>query len=442
MKKWLVLLKEWSGQAAGEKIQVGDADAKTLVADGTARECTADENPETKAADELAEKIGKTIADQVEIAVDGAMQKLSNFKVPVQVRDEKAEARGGFENFGEFAACVKAFGAGQTPDDRIGKILSAKATGMSEGVDADGGLLVPPEFSQRILDKVFNPNDLIGRTDTLSIKGNSITLPMEDESSRATGSRHGGVVGYWVAEAGSKTSSYPKFKYARLQPHKMAVLVFTTDELLEDASMALDGYLTKKAGQEISFLTNAALMAGTGAGMPMGILNAPCLVSVAKELGQAADTLVTENIVKMWSRMFGPCRANAIWLINQECEPQLMTMTINVGTGGIPVYMPANGLSERPYGLLMGRPVLPCEWSEALGDQGDIALCDWSQYLSVTKGAVKTAVSIHLKFDYDETAFRFVFRVDGQPWWPLPLTPFKGAAANTLSPFVVLDDRA
>jgi len=440
--KWLILLKAWNDQAEGAKIQVSDADAKTLVADGTARECTDAENPETKAADEMGARLGKAVADAVEIAVDGAVQKLSNFKVPVTVKDSEAEARGGFEDFGEFAIAAKAFGKGNI-DDRIAKIISVKApTGMSEGVDSDGGLLVPPEFSQRILDKVFNPVDLIGRTDSLTIRGNSIRIPMENESSRADGSRHGGTRGYWVEEARSKTASKPTFTYANLRPKKMAVLIYATDELIEDSSIALATYLTKKAGDEISFVTNAALMAGTGAGMPLGILNAPCLVSVAKEVGQAADTLVSENIMKMWSRMFGPCRQNAIWLINQECEPQLMTMTINVGTGGIPVYMPANGLSERPYALLMGRPVLPCEWSEALGDQGDIALCDWSQYLSVTKGAIKTAMSIHLRFDYDETVFRFVFRVDGQPWWPLPLTPYKGAAANTLSPFVVLDDRA
>jgi len=445
--KWLILLKAWNDQAEGAKIQVADADAKTLVADGTARECTDDENPEKKATDEMGARLGKAVADAVEKAVDGAVQKLSTFKVPVQVRDTALEAKGGFENFGEFAMAAKDWGSGARKDVRIGKIVlpdeaETRATGMNEAVDSEGGILVPPEFVQGIYDKVFNQVDLIGRTDSLSIKGNSIRLPMENESSRATGSRHGGVTGYWVEGGGSKTSSKPTFAYATLRPHKMAVLVFTTDELVDDSSIALGTYLSKKASQEISFLTNASLIAGTGAGMPLGILNAPGHVAQAKELGQAADTIVAENIVNMWSRMFAPSRQNAIWMINQECEPQLMTMTINVGTGGIPVYMPANGLSERPYGLLLGRPVLPTEWNEALGDEGDIILADWSQYLSVTKGAVKVAMSIHLKFDYDETAWRFVFRVDGQPWWPLPLTPFKGNALLTQSPFVTLADRA
>jgi hypothetical protein len=51
------------------------------------------------------------------------------------------------------------------------------------------------------------------------------------------------------------------------------------------------------------------------------------------------------------------------------------------------------------------------------------------------------ASSIHLRFDYDQTAFRFVFRIDGQPWWPTAATPLY-ATSDTLSPFVTLAERA
>jgi HK97 family phage major capsid protein len=112
-------------------------------------------------------------------------------------------------------------------------------------------------------------------------------------------------------------------------------------------------------------------------------------------------------------------------------------MGVVVGMGGIPVYMPANGLSGAPYATLYGRPVIPFESCSTMGTIGDIAFCDFSQYLFGQKSAgPEVASSIHVNFIYDETCFRFVMRTDGQPWWNSVLTPENGV--NTLSPFVVL----
>jgi HK97 family phage major capsid protein len=130
-----------------------------------------------------------------------------------------------------------------------------------------------------------------------------------------------------------------------------------------------------------------------------------------------------------------------VWVINQDCEPQLMQMSLGVGTGGVALYFPPGGLSAAPYATLMGRPVIAAEYMQTLGDQGDIMLADFSEYQMIEKGGVQTASSIHVNFTYDETVFRFVYRTDGQPKWNSALTPFSGSA-NTLSPFVILDERA
>lgn len=105
------------------------------------------------------------------------------------------------------------------------------------------------------------------------------------------------------------------------------------------------------------------------------------------------------------------------------------------------IYLPANGLAGQPYGTLFGRPVIPCESCQTLGTKGDIILADLTEYLYARHvSGVQAATSIHLKFDYDQTVFRFTIRTDGEPWWPAPLTPAKGS--NTLSPFVVLETRS
>jgi HK97 family phage major capsid protein len=193
---------------------------------------------------------------------------------------------------------------------------------------------------------------------------------------------------------------------------------------------------------EFGFLLDDSIINGLGSGQPLGILNAGCLVQVSKETGQKAATIVAENVIKMYSRIFASSRSNAVWLINQNIESQLFQMSLAIGTGGIPIYMPAGGLSGLPYGTLFGRPVLAIEQAATLGTLGDILFVDLaSGYILAEKGGIKSDMSIHVRFDYDESVFRFVMRVDGQPVRATVLTPYKGAS-DTQSHFVGLATRA
>ena len=271
----------------------------------------------------------------------------------------------------------------------------------------------------------------------ISGNANGLKLNAIDEASRAS-TRWGGILAYWLNEAGTKTPSTPKFRQMVWDLKKLIGLCYATDELLQDAA-ALDSFIREGFAQEFEFQVEDKVYNGLGGGVPLGIMASDCLVSVTKEAGQAADTIVLENINKMWSRMYARSRFNAVWLINQDIEPELDNMSIAVGTGGVPAYLPPGGVSETPYARLKGRPVIPVEYAATLGDKGDIMLADLSQYRGIDKGGLQTASSIHVKFTTDETVFRFVYRFDGQPLWNSALTPYKGA--NTLSPFVVLNER-
>lgn len=317
--------------------------------------------------------------------------------------------------------------------------VSKAINGMSDAVGADGGFTVIPEFSTQIYEKVYS-NDLLTRTDNYTVGGNSMTFMANSETSRANGSRHGGLRGYWTAEGGTITASNPGFRELQLKLQKLAVVVYLTDELLADTSVALEQYIARKAAEEFNFLVGDAMINGSGVGQPQGILSSPALVSVAKETGQAAATLTVENIAKMWSRMYAPSRANAVWYINQDIEPQLNLMSLGVGAAGVPVYLPAGGISGTPYATIYGRPVIATEFNSTLGTQGDIILADLGQYVTITKGGIAQAQSMHVEFLTDQTALRFIMRINGQTWENSPITPYKGTA--TQSSFVTLDTRA
>ena len=370
------------------------------------------------------------------------------------VTDESDRAAEGnpFKSFGEMAMAVKVAGQGLEVDKRLLPIEGpdgyempaafVKApTGLGEGAPAAGGFLVGTDERLAVIPREWAVGALLSRVSMFPVSGNSngMTFNFENETSRAAGSRRGGVRGYWAAEAGTKTASQPEFRQVSMRLKKAVALVYTTDELLNDAA-TLEAYLMRVYPEELNFLVEDAIINGTGAGMPLGILASGADYSVAKETGQTAATVNAINIIKMWTHRY-VAKTDYVWLLNQEVEAQLLQLNLEVGVGGQLAYMPPGGLSVAPYGTLFGRPVLPVEYCAALGTVGDIILMSPSEYYMISKGGVESASSIHVKFVNDETVFRFVLRVDGQPAWAAPLSPYKGTASS-ISPFVTLATRA
>lgn len=346
-----------------------------------------------------------------------------------------------FASFGEqLLAVARAEQRGAAIDPRLVEVRAA--SGLNEAVPSDGGFLVQTDFATEILKKTYSTGILASRCRrrNISAAANGVKMNGIDETSRANGSRYGGVQAYWANEADTVTATRPKFRQIELKLNKLFALYYATDELLQDATMLEQECMEAFSG-ELAFKTDDAIFRGAGAGQPLGYTAAACLTTVAAEGGQGADTVIAQNVINMWSRMWAPSRPNSVWLINQEVEPQLMVMSVAVGTGGQLIYMPAGGISGQPYATLFGRPVIPIEQAAALGDVGDITLVDLSQYLLADKGGAQAASSMHVRFIYDEMTFRLTYRVDGQPLWNSPLTPYKGAAAKTLSPFVALAAR-
>ncbi len=318
-----------------------------------------------------------------------------------------------------------------SPDSRL-----LRVSGMSGSVPGDGGFMIQTDFQTQLFQRIYESNPIVSRVQRIPISGNSngLKLTAISENSRANGSRYGGIQVFWKGEGSEKPATTMKLRQVNLELKKMVGLCYLTDELLEDAS-ALEGYVRNAFNREFGFKLQDAFINGTGAGMPLGILNSGAKVSVTRN---TASHVYAEDIIGMWARMDAACWTNAIWLINQDVMPELCKMSLETKTpiGGQLVFMPPGGLSQSPYGTLMGRPVIPVEQCATMGTSGDIILADFSDYIVIDKGGLQSASSIHVKFIYDETTLRFVMRIDGQPLWVQALTPFKGS--NTVSPYVVL----
>lgn len=348
----------------------------------------------------------------------------------------KLEPEKHFRSFGEQLSAIARHYSGGATDSR----LVRAPIGAGESDASAGGFLVQTDFASAVWTRAYDMGDILGRAFKLPISANAngIKIPAVDESSRATGSRWGGVQSYWVGEGDGANNTKPKFRLLELDLKKLMSVMYVSDELLQD-QVALESIASQAFSEEIMFMTEDGIFEGDGVGKPMGIMKAPCLVTVPKDNGQAAATVSLNNILNMWSRMWIRSRKNAAWYINQDVEPQLYQLAQPVGTGGLPMFLPAGGLSAAPYATLFGRPIIPIEYAATLGTPGDIVLADFSQYVLADKRGMQAATSMHVRFLTDEMTFRFTYRVDGEPLWNVPLTPFKGA--NSKSPFVALAQR-
>lgn len=341
------------------------------------------------------------------------------------------------------------------------------ASGQNETDGDDGGYLLSPTVTTALLQSVRESSFFLPRVRHLSVgpDSNSLDMPYWPDKDRSNSNRYGGVKAYWMNEADQYTATQTKFATRSMKLTKLGALGYATEEILRD-SRFLESIMMDAFNNAMTWEVDEAILFGAGtvsgnAAQPLGMLNGTAstgnaaLITVAKETSQAAATVNMQNILKMWNRMDPASRSRAIWLINPDIELQLIQMTMQTGTissagesavekvsgtFGVPVYMPPNGLASAPYGTLLGRPVVPNEHMAVAGSLGDIAFVDPSEYFWIERDGIRQTTSVHVRFEYDEMAFKFTYRCNGMPSWYSVGTPAKGT--TTRSPYVALAARS
>ena len=314
-----------------------------------------------------------------------------------------------------------------------------KNAAASSGEPASGGFLVPEAFRAELLSLSLEASVVRPRARVVPMETSRVVYPFLDDTSHAS-NVFGGVTGYWTPESGTMTDTAASFGRLALEAWKLTAFANVPNELIADSALSFEAFIRSTFPQALAYFADVAFISGSGAGQPLGFNTAAnaARVSVAKEGGQAADTIVWENIVKMYARMLPQSLGSAVWIVSPDTFPELATMALSVGTGGGPIWL-NNGVGGPPATIL-GRPVVISEKVENLGDQGDINFVDLSYYLVGDRQAMTVASSEHFRFQNGETSFKFVERLDGRPWLQSALTPRNGG--STLSPFVTLDARA
>ena len=341
---------------------------------------------------------------------------------------------GPFKNLTQQLKSVRTFANRGHMDERL-QTLNA-AAGLSESSAAESGFPVQSDFAGVMFETAVKESPLVQLVDTYPVSGSSNAVEwVEVDEQNIEEDVFGGVRVYWAAEAGSIDSSMPKLKDAGLKLEKLMGLAYCTYELNEDSSF-VDSFLTRAFTTGIKRKLESAIVGGTGAGVPLGVLKSSALVEVAKESGQAADTVTYKNLSAMYHR--GKNKANMIWVMHPDVNEQLDFLEMPVGTGGLPVYLQET--KEGSVATLRGKRIVESDQCSALGDKGDIVFMDPKEWLLIYKGGIKKDMSIHVQFLTAQNAFRFIFRANGMPKVSSKLT-IKNSSKKR-SPFVTLADRA
>jgi len=425
-----------SDGGATERDQKGETTHSERIEEGTTM--TEEIKSVTMTQDELDALVGSAVER-------GAAEAIKNLPAPdppkarVEVEVVKDEADHPFKSMAEQCLSVKraAMSYGSGIDPRLRRLVyKGSSTGAGTDVPSEGGFMLEPDLGGELLRPMHEEGPFTRAWNRLPTTQSHGWFWGVDETSRATGSRWGGIRGYRLAEGATLTASQPKFKRITWELKKYAVLVYATDELLEDAPQFSE-IVQQGAGEELMFMANDDVLNGLGTAGPLGILESDGKVEISAETGQAAATILVENLSKMWARLLSRAKPNSVWYINTDCNTQLDELALAVGTGGLEprfVTYDAAGIMR-----IKGRPVVETEFNATLGTAGDIVLADMGYYLGWMR-EIQSASSIHVQFLTDEMVFRFILRIDGRPVHNQPLTPYKGT--NTQAPFITLATRS
>ncbi|MEU1372990.1 phage major capsid protein [Streptomyces triculaminicus] len=318
--------------------------------------------------------------------------------------------------------------------------LTRVRNAFSSTVPSEGGFLIPETLRSEMLKVSLETSIVRPRARVIPMESLRVPFPAIDSTSNVS-SVYGGVVGYWTEEGAALTESSASFGRVVLDAKKLTAYTTVPNELISDSISSFQAFLDQIFPEALSFYEDIAFLKGSGVGEPLGVLDAnnSATISVAKEVGQAADTIVWENIVKMFSRMLPSSLDRAVWIASIDTFPELATMALSVGTGGSAIWL-NNGAAGPPMTIL-GRPVIFTEKAPGLlGDLGDISFVDFGMYLIGDRQVMSAMSSPHFQFSQDRTAYRIIERVDGRPWLQSAITPQNNGP--TLSPFVQLAARA
>lgn len=175
---------------------------------------------------------------------------------------------------------------------------------LQEGVDADGGYLVPEEYDRRLIDGLNEENIMRKLATTITTSGeHKINIAATKPAAS------------WIEEGGALTFGDATFAQILLDAHKLHVAIKVTEELLYDNAFNLEGYIIDQFGKALANAEEDAFLNGDGVGKPLGLFAETGGGTIASTVTGAVKSDDLINLVYALKR---PYRKSASFIINDQ----------------------------------------------------------------------------------------------------------------------------
>ncbi len=189
---------------------------------------------------------------------------------------------------------------------------------LSEGVQADGGYLVPEEFERQIVTGLDEANVVRGLAKVITTSAER-KIPVAATHSAAQ----------WTAENGAYTESDPTFEQKTIDAYKLTDLVKVSIELLQDSMFDLESYIAAEFARAFGIAEEQAFCVGTGSGQPTGIFTANG--GTVGVTAAAANAITADEIISLVYALKSPYRRNAKFLMNDATVSMIRKLKDNNG---------------------------------------------------------------------------------------------------------------
>jgi len=321
-----------------------------------------------------------------------------------------------WKSMGEFLGAVVKAGREHEIDKRL-----IKSTGQNETTPADGGYTVGTDLAKFITQQAQAAAVIEPKCSHMEIGPNytGIKIPQLNETTRSITTLFGGVRVYCVAEGIAKTPFKQAYYQKDIQLKKLCAVNYVTDELLQD-NTALEGFIRMNVGKAFAWTKDNEIINGTLTAATAIVNNA-----ATAEVTFAGANPTAAEIAQMYTANLN--RARAEWYMSTHQYSHLIALAT---TGTFPLFQPS--FTTAPAGTLLGRPINIIEQAGVETDESAFMFLDLTDYLVIGKGGIQEAVSIHVKFLEDETAFRWTTRFGGAPLMASTITLPDGSVVSSL----------
>lgn len=223
-------------------------------------------------------------------------------------------------------------GMGKEPEEKTGRAADAYKTAMldairsnfkrvsnvlQEGVDADGGYLVPEEYDHRLIDVLTEENIMRSLATKITTSGeHKINIAATKPAAS------------WIEEGGALSWGEATFDQILLDAHKLHVAIKVTEELLYDNAFGLENYIITQFGKALANAEEDAFLNGDGTGKPLGLFAATGGGQIA---GTLTAALKSDDMLDLVGKLKRPYRKNASFILNDQTLSALRKLKDNNG---------------------------------------------------------------------------------------------------------------